>query len=176
PFAQPVSAEVPVPLAQPVAPGALPAEPLSVPLALPVDVPLAQPVTEASEEPPTAILPRVVLPPCPCCQAPRVAGQSYCGDCGFIFPEEDPAPTPVAAAASEATPASSVRVGDRYELGEQLSERAGVSRFRGLDHGAGAEPVPVILVRAAVPAPVEAVAAETPEPAPPVEEGLPTFD
>src|SRR5262249_60278275 len=89
PFAQPVSAEVPVPLAQPVAPGALPAEPLSVPLALPVDVPLAQPVTEASEEPPTAILPRVVLPPCPCCQAPRVAGQAYCGVCGFIFPDED---------------------------------------------------------------------------------------
>jgi protein phosphatase len=40
------------------------------------------------------------------------------------------------------------RLKGRYEIGEFLSQRDGICRFRGLDHGAGtAEPVAVVIVR-----------------------------
>ncbi len=168
PAALPGFAENPIPLAQPVAPDTLLAEPL----ALPVDVPLAQPVAEPEATPSAA------PPPCPCCAAPRTPGQSYCGDCGFIFPTDEASPLLAAAPASATTVAT--RLQERYELLDRLGERGGVEHYRGTDHGAEAVPVSVLIVRAATPPPVETVTAEVLE-APAAdartnEEVLPTFD
>jgi serine/threonine protein phosphatase PrpC len=143
-------------------------------------VPLAEPVaTVAKAEPappPTAPSPVRV---CALCQAPRKDGQSYCDDCGWVFPaDSEPAPAedPVANPAD-----ASARVRDRYELTDLLAERDGVSRFRGLDHGAGtAAPAPVVVLRAPLPAPAEPVpvveAAPPAEPAEEDEEILPGFE
>src|SRR5262245_4395959 len=62
---------------------------------------------------------------CPLCQAERRGTSSYCLDCGYIFPKD--------ALLAASTPAS--RIKGRYALGEQLTERCGITRFRGLDHG-----------------------------------------
>jgi protein phosphatase len=53
--------------------------------------------------------------------------------------------------ADDPPPGPGTRVQDRYELTVLLTERDGVARFRGLDHGAGTpEPMPVTIVRMAV--------------------------
>src|SRR5439155_1624078 len=94
---------------------------------------------------------------CPFCQAPRSGEQVYCPECGWIFPP--PAP----AALGPSAPPAQLRLRDRYELGEPLGERGGVTRYRGLDHDAdGSGPVPVIILRSALPQPSEAVAAAGP--------------
>ena len=70
---------------------------------------------------------------------------------------------------------------DRFEVGAQVSERQGVQRFRGLDHGAN-PPAPVWIIREPLPpAAEEAIPmAEAMEDAPPAEaveeEILPGFD
>jgi serine/threonine protein phosphatase PrpC len=133
-------------------------------------VPDVAPALEAA--PPTALgagLP--TPPPCPFCNAPRVLGLTYCDNCGLVFPAEGPA-----AEASAKSP-SGVRLMDRYELGELISQRGEVCRYRGLDHGADTpEPLPVILVRG--PAATSAVPVGVPEKGAPAEEEeiLPSFD
>jgi serine/threonine protein phosphatase PrpC len=109
---------------------------------------------------------------CPICGAGRSAAQSCCDSCGYFFPPDLPA----ASAVATARPAGS-RLGGRYELQELLNERLGVSRFRGLDHGGGPQPVPVVIVRAPLPPAAEVVAAAEPEIEPDNgDEVLPSFD
>lgn len=109
--------------------------------------PLAEPPT--AEAPPAA---PAAPAPCPACGTPRNAKQRYCEDCGWLFGADDgPAVATVAAAASEA-PANptlsaqgadmpptktQVRLRDRYELRQMVSERQGTRRYRGFDHTTG---------------------------------------
>lgn len=171
---EPYSTESPIPVAQPVALDTLLAEPLTN--LGPAEGEPQQVASAASEHP-------AELPPCPCCQAKRVLGQAYCGDCGFIFPATDE-PQPVAATPSPpafAPPAAAApaRLRDRYTVGEPVDERCGIEWFRAQDHAAD-EPVPVLLARAAAAVPPEMVALPVAEVTPalpsPGEEVLPTFD
>ncbi len=151
-----------------------------VAVALPAEVPAAPPVAQPQEL-------------CPICQTTRAGVQTYCADCGWTFTDNGPrlfAPTqgqaapapgmavaaPVAATQGKSpmTP-SAERLQDRYEIREIISERAGLVRYRGLDHG-GAEPVPVVIFSAPLPEMVEVLeeaALDVPEED---EELLPTFD
>lgn len=153
-YASLAAAPAPVPVAEPV-PEAVPAE-APLPTAEP-PVAEAVPTVEPAPPPPPQ--------PCPICATPR-AGGSYCDGCGYYFPPDAaPAPVVVGAPVAEVVPvaaAPAVRVRERYELGERVSERAGVERFRALDHGAGPSPVPVVLVRAVPPVAVEALPVATP--------------
>src|SRR5262249_45414816 len=109
-------------------------------------------VREAGEQPPQ---PEGSPSPqlCPFCQAPRRGEEVYCQECGWIFP-------PPAAAPGASVPPARLRLQERYELGEMLGERGGVTRYRGLDHGASDNgPLPVIILQSALPPPGEAVAA-----------------
>jgi serine/threonine protein phosphatase PrpC len=90
---------------------------------------------------------------CPHCRVPRKGSQSYCDNCGWVFPAE-PAPAPAAAA----EPAAPERVAGRYELRETLWQRDGVSRYRGYDHAAPeGHSRDVLIVRGATLAAPEAV-------------------
>src|SRR5438552_3357703 len=69
---------------------------------------------------------------CAVCGAARKGDDEYCGDCGCFFSS-----TPADAGGnSSSMPPSFVK--NRYDLTEMLTERAGVSRFRASDRGAGA--------------------------------------
>ncbi len=86
---------------------------------------------------------------CPSCQVPR-GPHSYCENCGFIFSLAQEIP----AATGPDTP--TVYLQGRYELGQLLSRRGGVFRYRGLDHEAeGEPPVPVVILKAVVQRPAE---------------------
>ncbi len=103
---------------------------------------------------------------CPSCQVPR-GPHSYCENCGFIFSLVEEVPT----ATGPDTP--TVYLQGRYELGQLLSQRGGVFRYRGLDHGAeGEPPVPVVILKAAVQRPAESSseAADLPAAQPVVDE------
>lgn len=176
PLAQPVTAEVPIPPGQTLVPDTLLPDPTTIPMALPV---LAPPVISEEAVAPERV-PPVVLSPCPACQAARVPGQSYCGDCGYIFPEGEPVPSsePPTLVLSRA---AALLLRERYEIGERICKRDGTERFRALDHGTEGEPAAVVVVRVEVVPPVEAVVAvESVEDAPVEsaggEEVLPTFD
>jgi PPM family protein phosphatase len=108
----------------------------------PPAVPLAEPVAPSDARPPA---------PCPHCGAPRKGTQSYCDECGWIFPEGEAVPVATPAAAA------SGRLLDRYEIGVLISERGGIARFHGMDHAANGSPVPVIIIRAAAPPVAESV-------------------
>lgn len=141
--ALPAAASEPeAPLAAPVS-QAPPAPPLAAPVA--AEPPLAAPATELA---------------CPICGSARTVAMSCCDSCGYFFPADLAAtggPTP------SARPTTGARVGGRFELTTLITEKLGVSRFRGLDHGRGGSPVPVVIVRMAVPPAAEVMAAE-PEP------------
>jgi serine/threonine protein phosphatase PrpC len=110
---------------------------------------------------------------CPVCTSPNPRAEPFCADCGYYFSAEELAG---GGARLEAAPAPGARVQGRYELGERISERLGLSRFHALDHGDGSgPPVPVVVLRQALPA---AAPAAEPAPAPPDgdEEILPSFD
>jgi serine/threonine protein phosphatase PrpC len=108
------------------------------------------------------------------CGSPHQGSNPSCADCGYYFSPADLAGA-ASAAAADAGPA--VRLQDRFELGERLSERNGVVRFRGLDHGAAGAPVPVVILRQEVPQPAVAVPAlELPKPEDSGDELLPSFD
>lgn len=99
---------------------------------------------------------------CPYCQAPQSGTESYCADCGWIFP-----PTDATATAETSSENSRPRIRDRYELRELMAERGNVARYRGLDYGTeGGGPVAVIILRSAsseageAPAVAEAVPVE----------------
>jgi protein phosphatase len=103
---------------------------------------------------------------CPFCQAPRALDLNFCDDCGLVFPDESTMP----AASSTSPPEDATsRVKGRYELGELVSQRAQVTRYRGTDHGVENQaPVPVSVIRAAIPAtepaPLGAAAVATEDP------------
>ncbi|HXG09097.1 MAG TPA: hypothetical protein VNK04_04850, partial [Gemmataceae bacterium] len=144
-----------------------PAEPLAAPV--PPTEPLVVVAPEAPPAPPVSLQ-------CPLCQAPRTLDRSYCESCGYFFPTE---PSPVAGPITVGELLSRHWIAGRYELQEQLSERLGVARFRGLDHGTGADgPVPVVIVRMPLPPAEELPAAEVVSAAPVAEgeEILPGFD
>jgi len=126
----------------------------------PAATPAATPVAEAVP----AAAP-VVPQLCPHCSSPRNGTLGYCDNCGWIFPPDAAAAQP-ADGAAPATP--NTRLRDRYELGDLVSDRAGVARFRALDYDAGTpQPVPVAVVRAPAPRIAEAVpTAEETAPAP----------
>ncbi|HZV03754.1 MAG TPA: protein phosphatase 2C domain-containing protein [Gemmataceae bacterium] len=125
---------------------------------------------------------------CPVCGTARKGEELSCGDCGYYFSTADLAPRSTALCASGSCPVPmsdmpSHRLKDRFEIREQTSERCGVTRYRGLDHGDGSgKAVPVVIVRQAVARPAAPpVAEEVPaaEPVPVAEENeevLPDFD
>jgi protein phosphatase len=171
--AQPLPAEpVPGPVSAQAVPMASPAVAEAIPLASTavavVDEPaeaavLPEPAVAPAEEAVAVEAPaqEAVIeeaPPelCPICSAVRKETQSYCDDCGWMFPANAPK---TFATKTTAPKAPMTRIKDRYELGELLSERGGVSRYRGLDHGSG-KAVPVTIVRMAVPETAEILVAE----------------
>jgi protein phosphatase len=122
---------------------------------------------------------------CPICGAPRKGEDASCGDCGYYYSPADLVPLMNGNSTNPAVPDAipAARLRNRYELREIISDRMGVTRYRGLDHGVGsAPPVPVIVVRQALPKAAEPIAAaEAPlAEALPVAEGddeiLPMFD
>src|SRR5262249_57217068 len=134
---EPLAEAVPeaVPAAEPVPGAAVPAQPEAPP-----DFETEMPTTP---EPPAPPLP---APParCPVCGSDRMPGHVSCADCGFHFPGD------ALAAAAPVSGGMAMRIKQRYEIGEVLSERGGVSRFRGRDRGlSGTDKVPAAIVRPA---------------------------
>jgi len=129
------------------------------PAAVVEEAPVAEtePIVEAAppsvEEAPTAEL-------CPACTTQRKGTQSFCEDCGYMFPANGAVPKTKAAASTlrdtpmAATP--NVRLQDRYELGALTSERLGITRYQGIDHSTG---VGVAIVSAPAPEAIEIVEA-----------------
>jgi serine/threonine protein phosphatase PrpC len=125
---------------------------------------------------------------CPVCGAARRGEGPSCGDCGYYFAPADLGPGNLVPSAggngNGPTPdVPAFRLKDRFEVRERISERCGVTRYRGLDHGDGSgAPVPVVIVRQAVLPQAEAVSVEETlpaEPLPPAEDDdafLPSFD
>ncbi|MBV9124734.1 MAG: protein phosphatase 2C domain-containing protein [Planctomycetes bacterium] len=113
---------------------------------------------------------------CPHCQAPRHPNQTYCHECGVYF---DSAAEPAAPAQAALPEAPAARLQGRYQLLEALSERQGVTRFRGLDYGAGTpQPVPIVILQGPLP-PAEEPAPAAARPAEDDSEDidiLPSFD
>ncbi len=179
-----------VPEAGPAAvPVTAPAVPLAKPVAVapPVAPPLAKPVAVAAPvAPPQPAAPVVVAPApaaavggeiCPGCGSKWVAGSSFCHDCGFMGAPTTAAAVAAAPVAHAPSLVSGMRIKSQYELVELLNERAGVARFRALDHGTGT-PAPVMILRGEVPE-MSAVLLDEAEPVVPLEEGddyLPSFD
>jgi protein phosphatase len=160
-----------VPLALAVEPEASPAAGDLLAEAPPEEpvIPLAEAVEEA---PPEAAPPAPVPFPCPICSSLRQGDNPMCNDCGYYFTAAD-----LARAMPTGAPAdAAVRLQDRFEVLEQVSERGNVRRYRGLDFGDGSgPPVPVIILE-------QERAAEEPAPmAEPVEADtedalMPSFD
>ena len=119
----------------------------------------SEPVVEAAqiEEAPGVAEPS---PPqlCLACGTPRQDGAAFCYDCGWLFPAAAAVAAHVNGPTSPGEPAMPAKIGsrlrDRFELGELLGERLGVSRHRGIDQTNGH---PVVIVSAAI---LEAVVAE----------------
>jgi serine/threonine protein phosphatase PrpC len=162
-----------LPVAVPVPPGAGPA-PAAVPVAVPA-TPAEPAPAEVGPAAPAAPAAEAPVIRCPVCDAPNPKKQESCHDCGYYYSAAELEGNGSApAAAAPAAPA--VRLKDRYVLGEKMSERLGVTRYRALDHGDGsAAPVPVVILAQALPPPAEAVEAVEAEPAL-AEEVLPSFD
>jgi protein phosphatase len=134
----------------------------------------AEPVVEAPVAAPGATTGPVPFP-CPICTSLRQGDSPSCQDCGYYFAEADLAQ----AMPSTTSPTPAVRLQERFEVGEFISERGGVRRYRGLDHGDGTGvTVPVIILEQELPPP-----GEGPPMAEPLEVGadaedalVPTFD
>jgi protein phosphatase len=107
--------------------------------------PLAE---ETPAAPPGPVLCRV-------CATPNPNLTRECIDCGYHFTPDD------LAATSSAPKGPAVKLQGRYEIGQNVNERLGVARFKGLDHGDGngsGPPVPIfILQQAALPIAAEAI-------------------
>jgi PPM family protein phosphatase len=162
----------PIAVAEPEA-----APPTSEPAAVEEVVAEPPPVVEAApvvEEPSVVEAPVVQPPPpqlCLACGTPRQEGAAFCYDCGWLFPAAGTTAVAASPVNGSTPPRESAmpaktgsRLNNRFELGEFLSERQGVSRHRGTDQTNGH---PVIVVSAAIPeaiipetAPVAAVVAE----------------
>jgi serine/threonine protein phosphatase PrpC len=163
---------------------ATPAVPMATAVALapdavPVDIPIAQPVLPEVPPAPGAVT-------CPVCRSIQSLPRISCDDCGYYFSPADlanAAASPCALPVADIAPADSpmtTKLQGRYELREKISERCGVSRFRGVDLGDGSgPPVPVVILRQELPAlatPVEVEASEPAGSADQEEEILPGFD
>jgi serine/threonine protein phosphatase PrpC len=144
-----------------------------VPVAAPAEAAEAPPAVPLEAAPAEAAEPAAPEVTCPVCGSPHKGSNPHCADCGYYFSAADLAGgAPAAAPAAPAGPA--VRLQERFELGAKLSERQGVTRFRGLDLAAS-PPAPVVILRQ-----------ELPPPPPPAEEPagggedaeevLPSFD
>lgn len=168
-----------LPSAMPVVGPAFDDVPLALPASAVDEVLAAEPILEAEPVPAPVVK---VMPPCPICGAARAPKQVFCHDCGFHLNSEEEPMEAGAVNTGNSVPANgssrlNLRVKQRYELTEQLSERLGVVRYRGRDLGLdGTDNVPVIVlkqeaeeVQAAEVAPEEAPAAAD-------EEILPSFD
>jgi protein phosphatase len=182
PAAEAVPVAEPVPTAHPVEP---PAEETGA-----EPVPAAEPVAEAVPELPSPLVEET--PPvaeaapaapilCPVCGTTRKGDDASCADCGYYYSPSDLARAASAPATTEANPGEAMptaRLKNRYELCERISERSGVTRYRGLDHGDGTEPpVPVVVVRQALPPAAEPVPAAEAVPATETDEDMfPMFD
>jgi serine/threonine protein phosphatase PrpC len=174
PLATPVEGNGPSPEIVPAVPVA---EPVVLPAPATVSPEAAQPeaaeVTETPEVPEVAEMPTapeavpeaapvvIEAPPapaltCPVCSAPHGGERPSCPDCGYYFSPADLAPAAPLTSGQPAQPAEpAVLLQDRFEVGALIAERHGVQRLRGLDHGAGGQPVPVVIVRQQVPPPAE---------------------
>jgi PPM family protein phosphatase len=125
---------------------------------------------------------------CPVCGAARRGEELSCGDCGYYFSPADLAPRSAALSGADngnegSSELPAFRLKDRFEVREQISERCGVTRYRGMDHGDGSGlPTPVVIVRQGVMRPAEALPAEEASAAESIasteddEEFLPGFD
>jgi protein phosphatase len=117
----------------------------------------------------------VTTPICQACRAVLAVGATYCPDCGCVY---DPASTSGNGVANSSAPRKVKN--DRYELLQLLTQREEVSRYRGLDHGAGTPtPIPVFILRAPQAAGADpVVAAEVVADAAPAtdEEIMPVFE
>lgn len=132
--AKPASPPPPAPV--PPAPAAA-APPAPTPAPAPAAAVAAAPTAPAVAEPPPAPAVPVV---CPVCRATCQAGQEYCNDCGFYL-----AGAANLAPAITATPPPAMLKG-RYQVGDFISERLNVARYRGTDTGANG--APIVIVRA----------------------------
>lgn len=149
-------------------------------------IPLAEPVAAEVEEAPGAVeaVAEEAVPAaagaCPICGAQPSSSQTYCADCGYMFAANPRATMPefgLPAAVPDAAPelsASSTMLKNCYQLGEQLTERDGVARFRGQKLDGPGGPVPVIILRGPWAEPVVEAALEVVEEAD--EEIMPSFD
>jgi serine/threonine protein phosphatase PrpC len=146
-----------------------PAEvPVAAPIALAAEpnVPILQAMPVAPAAPPVAEPAPAALAPCAACGATRKPGQTYCDDCGYLFPNDgkiamaapsanpSPAvssPLPSASRAVAMPQATPTRIrNNRFELGGMIApERNGIRRHRGFDHASG-KPVPVVIAAANV--------------------------
>jgi len=146
------------------------------------------PVAELAEPPAPPPAPTKIT--CPSCGTVSPLSDDFCGDCGYYFSASDraaasavaqPGATAAPVVAPAPAPAASLRVQDRYELVEKVSEWAGVERFRALDHGEGGPAVAVTVIRQPLPEPAPPAAEPAllePEPVEPSgeEELRPTLD
>jgi serine/threonine protein phosphatase PrpC len=151
----------------------------------------------ALAEPPPMVEP-AVPEPCPACGTVRKGRQHYCDDCGWMFSNEPvrPASTlsnataPSAggspAAANNPAPHNSssqpvmpggTRLRDRYEIGELIGERSGISRYWGFDHGS-APPRRIVILQAIMPELPEVILPleDSPAPSDIDDEIIPTFE
>src|SRR5438874_12240155 len=80
---------------------------------------------------------------CPGCGCPRTAPQEYCDSCGLVFASFVP---PTIMAPSQRLDPSRLR--GRYQVGDLISSRGEVCRYRGLDFaGYPPEPVAVVILK-----------------------------
>ncbi len=109
---------------------------------------------------------------CPACGLTRQANSEYCTDCGLVFDTFVP-PPPI-----EASENASPRLRGRYQLGELITSRGNVSRYKGLDFAAGTpHPLCVIILRGPpVIDPLSDLASGAADGSPKGEDILPTFD
>jgi protein phosphatase len=121
------------------------------------DIPVAEAVAE--HEPPPETEPAAsqeaarleesvtVSIPCRVCGTPRQGSELSCRDCGYYFSPADFLPSAVAAEPDRHPVPAASRLRDRYELRECISERFGVRRYQGLDHGESfGRPVSVVVI------------------------------
>src|SRR5205823_2341481 len=100
-------------------------------------VPLAEPVVEAAPAAPPA--PAVIT--CAACGTVNPLSKICCDDCGYYFSDADIAAAQRAAsgsaepAATAASTAPPTWLQERFAVGTRISERFGVERLNGLDHG-----------------------------------------
>lgn len=158
-----------------------------------VEAVLAEPPLAVPEVPPAEVLEPVAEVPaapaaqnCPACGSEQPSGAGYCADCGWMFSSKPgaAAASPAAAAGPAASagpaggPPPTGALQGRYQILEKLGERAGISRFRGVDlHDPSDQPRSVLIVAGAVPqAEPELVEAEAVADNEGFDEFLPTFD